>query len=338
LKYAENKKDKLSVSSLNRMSEPVTTTRPTIVEEAGTRSPRFLSWMAFLVFSCIVLGSVIQAAEQNQQRNSSVSETKWAVACAALTFIFTFVAVVAHFVIIFSICFVGTKVEGLMIILLIAFWASGVKVITDPQNGLAVTNDGAIENGNLYYFSWAGLVCSIMLLTSFLKSVYSLDLAGEINTRSARLNFWSGFMICSLIVMGASANVWDLNCSAGYEGTSYCRRTVLGIVLGAVGAVMSLYVVAMKIATRRTFFVVESLFSALMVLCYAFGVALITAERGPGSAIGNLYYFTWASFLLAFVLCSSLYEEYHSLRNPSHDPTIPHSNAVPPQQNMDDEI
>jgi hypothetical protein len=231
---------------------------------------------------------------------------------------------------------VGTRVEGLLILVLIAFWAGGVDVITDPKNGLAVANDGAIENGNLFYFSWACLVCSVMLLTSFLRSVYSLDVAGELKARAARLNLWAGFMMCSLVVMGASAKVWDLNCAQGYEQTSYCRRTVFGIVLGAISAVLGLYVVVMKIVTRRSSFVIEGFISILMVLCYAFGVALITAERGPGSAIGNIYYFCWASFLLAFVLCSNLYEEYHALRNPSHpqDSMGPTNEAgnMPPSQ------
>jgi hypothetical protein len=243
---------------------------------------------------------------------------KWAIACAVISFIFTFLAVVSHLISRCAICFVGTQVEGLLILVLVAFWAGGVSVITDPQNGLAVANDGAIENGNLFYFSWACLVCSIMLLTSFLRSVYSLDVAGELKARAARLHLWAGFMMCSLVVMGASAKVWDVNCAQGYEQTSsYCRRTVFGIVLGAIGTVLALSVVVMKLVTRRSFFLIEGVISILMVLCWAFGVALITAERGPGSAIGNIYYFCWASLLLALVLCSNLYEEYHAFRNPS---------------------
>ena len=227
-----------------------------------------------------------------------------------------------------------------MCLLLIAFWASNVAVVTDPNNGLAVDENGAVSNGNLYYFSWAGLICSVILATSFLRGVYHLDLAGEIRQRAARLNYWSAMVVCCFVVMGASANVRDTYCNA--EESTYCKRTIFGISLGAICAILALYVVVMKIVTRRTFFVVEAIFSGCMVVAWAFGVALLTAEAGPGAPLGNLYYFTWASFFIAFILCSSLYDEYQSFKNPPREEAAANDNdrdvEVENVQNLEDEI
>ena len=48
---------------------------------------------------------------------------------------------------------------------------------------------------------------------------------------------------------------------------------------------------------------------------FAFGTAYITSEQGPGSPLGNLYYFTWGCFLSSFLLCSSLYDDYNAAKS-----------------------
>jgi hypothetical protein len=53
-----------------------------------------------------------------------------------------------------SILIVGTKIEGGLCVLLLIFWVALVAVVTDSRQGLAVDNVGAVDNGNLYYFSW----------------------------------------------------------------------------------------------------------------------------------------------------------------------------------------
>ena len=53
-----------------------------------------------------------------------------------------------------SIFIVGTKLEGGLCLLLVVFWVALVAVVTDSRQGLAVDEVGAVDNGNLYYFSW----------------------------------------------------------------------------------------------------------------------------------------------------------------------------------------
>ena len=91
-----------------------------------------------------------------------------------------------HFNAVTSLFIVGTKIEGLLCLVLAAFWSGLVAVVADSRHGLAVNEKGAVSNGNLYYFSWAGLICAVTLLTSYLRSAFQIDIQSELKTRSAR--------------------------------------------------------------------------------------------------------------------------------------------------------
>ena len=84
----------------------------------------------------------------------------------------------------------GTKIEGFIILVLITFWTALVAIVSDTRHGLATDSSGSIANGNLYYFSWAGLATGVALLTSFLRSKFGFDLGGELRSRAERLQQW----------------------------------------------------------------------------------------------------------------------------------------------------
>lgn len=215
-----------------------------------------------------------------------------------------------------SLFVVGTKIEGILCIILLAFWAATVAIVSDASHGLAVNVDGAVQNGNLYYFSWAGFVTAILLTVSYLRGVFGVDVAGEMQNRSARLTTWSGILASSLIVMGACANIFDQDCSPQVQTDTYCTRTKYGLALGAVATTFSLAIVVLKITTTAAPFVVEGIFSFILTAMYAFGVAFITSADGPGSAIGNLYYFSWIGLLCCFVVGASCFEDLKGPRAP----------------------
>ena len=152
-----------------------------------------------------------------------------------------------------------------------------------------------------------------MLVVAYLRGVFGVDLAGEIKNRAARLTIWSGLLACQLVVMGASANVFDKNCDEEEDSLAFCKRTKYGIALGAIGTALSLAVVGMKMITTIAPFVVEGAIALFLCIMNGFGVALLTSAKGPGSPIGNLYYFTWLSFLCNFMLVASVYEDYRNI-------------------------
>mmetsp|Transcript_4611 Transcript_4611/g.6309 ORF Transcript_4611/g.6309 Transcript_4611/m.6309 type:complete len:327 (-) Transcript_4611:546-1526(-) len=283
------------------------------------RSPRFTHWVAFLICSAITLGAAVEAKNHTEATSSRArSNQNWSVICSAVTFGLTCIVVTMHLFAFTSIFIVGTKIEGLLCITLIAFWAATVSIISDSKHGLAVDASGAVSNGNLYYFSWAGFVCSVTLTVSYLRSAFHVDVAGEIRSRSARLTTWSALLACSLVVMGSSANIFDNDCNVSddevYRGNTYCNRTKWGLALGLVATVLSLLVVGMKIATAKAPFLLEAGLSVVLLIMYAFGVAYITSQLGPGAPLGNLYYFTWGAFLACFFLCASCAEDYNAAK------------------------
>lgn len=284
-------------------------------EGDSVRSPRFSTWLGLLVFSVITLVSSVESARSSKTSSQGEYNQGVAITLASISFALAFIAVIMHLNAICSVYFVGTKMEGIVCFILMGLWISIVTVVTDPSNDLAVDKNAAVSNGNLYYFSWFGLVFSVILKTSFLRDVYHLDLAGQIQHRAARLNYWSGLMLCGFVVMGTSANTFHNQCKLGYKGAVFCNRTVFAITLGTICAAFSLFVVAMKIITQKSFFVVEGLVAILLALAWSFGVGYITGEDGPGAPLGNLYYFTWASFLVSCALSSGLYEDYLGLKS-----------------------
>lgn len=244
------------------------------------RSPRFTTWVAFLVFSTITLGSSVEVRNAEE---SPTSDANWAVACSSMTFIFTTLMVLFQLHPIYSGLVTNNKLEGVICILMAAFWAGTVSIVSDANNNLAVrhTSDGecnnTVLNGNLYYFSWGGFVCSIVLLVSYLRSVFGVDLVGEVKNRSSRLELWSGMLACALVVMGASSNIFQIDCKPMVEDLdTYCRRCKLGISAGTIGAFISLLVVGMKLVTRTAPFVFEGALALLLAILDGFAVAYIT--------------------------------------------------------------
>ena len=283
----------------------------------GDHVPRFLVAVSLLTsFIICRQPSVLQKNKSDTSDADALKNQKWAVACSACTFAFTSIMVLLQLHPVTSLFVVGTRIEGILCIILLAFWAATVAIVSDASHGLAVNQDGAVQNGNLYYFSWAGFVTSILLTVSYLRGVFGVDVAGEMQNRSARLTTWASLLAASLVVMGNCANIFDQECSPQVETDTFCQRTKYGLALGAVATTLSLAVVGLKIATTAAPFVVEGIFSFILTVMYAFGVAFITSPKGPGSAIGNLYYFSWIGLLCCFVLGASCFDDFKGGKTP----------------------
>jgi hypothetical protein len=258
---------------------------------------------------------------------------RWAIACSAITFAITLIVVGMQLHPVGSSLIVGTRIEGILILVLTAFWAATVSIVSDARNGLAVSSvDGSVTNGNLYYFSWAGFVCSIMLIVSYLRAAFGVDVTGEIRNRSARLTQWSALLAAQLVVLGASANIFDQDCSPRANTVTFCTRTEYGIAVGAIGTAFALVIVGMKIATSSVSFIMESIFAVILTALNAFGVAFLTSTQGPGSALGNLYYFSWISLVVSAMLIASCFETYKT-GGQSHAPGTEMTNGTKPDDN-----
>lgn len=272
---------------------------------------RFIHWCLCFTFSVVTLGSAIEAVAEEEDDSTLVSQQRWATFGSGVQLLFSLGIIIAHLYPGPAEKVVGTKVEGFITVVYMALGAVIVYVVSNSSDGLAVVN-GAVRAGNLYYFSWAGLVTSIMVFVAYLRSSYQIDVAGAIKDRSPRLTQWAAFLVSSLVVMACGADIFNDFCDDGAKGQKFCNRTTFAVVLGTFGTLLALIIVAYKVGRGDAPFILEVIFSALMCVSYAFGVAFITSEEGPGSPLGNLYYFSWISFLLTFFLGSSCYEEYQT--------------------------
>ena len=147
----------------------------------------------------------------------------------------------------------------------------------------------------------AGFVTSILILVSFLRDAFGLDLASEVRDRAARLQWWGALLASSIVVMGSASQVLAEDCSDTSQANkpdSYCRITKFAIAAGAIGFVLSLLVIGAKVirytaAESSTPFLVEAVSSVFLIILNAFNVGYATSAAGPGSGIGNIYFFSW---------------------------------------------
>ena len=246
---------------------------------------------------------------------------RYAVACASITFAVTTLATIAHLHPIGDSIFVGTMVEGVVSIVMIAFWTAIVAINTDAGDALGSGEEGsgAALNANLYYFSWAGFVTSILIFVSFLHGSFGINVVAQVRKQALRLQYWAAFFACSVVVMGSASRTLRRDCRAYLsdvlETPEYCRKTRIAIASGTIGAILALVVIFSKVIkyssiSGPTPFIVEMGSSITMTAFTAYAVASTTSAGGPGSEIGNLYYFSWASFLLSAALGAELYKEY----------------------------
>ena len=142
---------------------------------------------------------------QKNAQEEATSDAKWAVACSSITFALTAIMVIMQLHPVYSTMVTNNKLEGVICIVLVAFWSGIVSIVSDANSNLAVRHtsnnecNNTVLNGNLYYFSWAAFVTSIGLLISYLRSAFGVDLVGSVQNRSARLELWSGMLACALV-------------------------------------------------------------------------------------------------------------------------------------------
>jgi hypothetical protein len=248
------------------------------------------------------------------------SGDKYIVACSIVTFILTAVVVLAHFNPISASIFVQTKVEGVCIVVLVVFWSAIVALATDAGLSVAEPEDpgNKVQNANLYYFSWAGFVTSVILLVTFMRAAFGFDAVGELQSRAKRLQWWAALLATSVVVLGASTSSHRRDCGEDSEGgfdDSYCRKAKLGMAAGSLGLVFACLVIVTKVfqysqTPSPTPFVLELGTAVFLTIVMGFNVAYVTSANAPGSAIGNLYYFSWGCFLISATLTGQCIDEY----------------------------
>jgi len=174
---------------------------------------------------------------------------------------------------------------------------------------------GSVENGNLYYFSWGAFLSSLTLWFETMKEYNDIllnevgDYVRNSTARNPRFSKWTLLLVTNIIVMSAGANLHRKFCENNAElhkDLYFCNTAVFAIFLGAVSACLALGIVILETTNngqeRNRYLTVETIVSLLIFNSYIAGVSIITNSGGAGEKIGNLYYFTWITFLNSFSL------------------------------------
>lgn len=206
--------------------------------------------------------------------------------------------------------------------LLIAIWCAGLPVIMNPANSIAVGYT-TVTNANLYFASWGAFACVLWICGSLAKLLYGVDLVAQATPIvKSRKGKWFALVASSIIVMGASIRVFKaFDCTLEVmKKAPTCKQTKFSISAGVIGTCASV----LNTLFQANFGVVrehEWAGSIVMLIIWSFGLGFVTFGEGPGHSIGNLYFATWASFVLSILLFAENYLEYLAAKEQAANPT-----------------
>jgi len=271
---------------------------------AGTLENRFLAWTAVACFSAVSLGAHI-----SWDWFYDTAKERWVTAFTSLSMIIAFLAMVAHFVAPDAI--IGKPAEAATASLLALFWTAGLPVVMNPDNAIAVgiarvdnMKSFTILNANLYFGCWLAFLSVVYILGGYVR-----DIGYDITRAPPKTAAWFAITSGSVVVLGSSCKFFYEFCDED-SSTPDCVRTKYGIALGCFGFVLSAIMCLINISLGSAGFMVELVMSFIVFALNCAGIGLITFGWGPGTFLGNLYFFTWLIWGISGYLLLSLVTEF----------------------------
>jgi hypothetical protein len=78
-----------------------------------------------------------------------------------------------------------------------------------PDNNIAQNRDGAIENANLYFFSWGAFFMALSIFAAFLRDVHGIG--KSLKNKSFKAFAWAALMAASFVTMASGTCVRMVN-------------------------------------------------------------------------------------------------------------------------------
>lgn len=189
-------------------------------------------------------------------------------------------------------------------LLALAFLSAGLPCIMNVSKSLAVRRDGSIRDGNLYFFSWIALFCALLVFLSYLAENH-----GSFPSVRSFCS-WPFLCLTSFVVMASALDLMnenkycdfdDENDSGKVDTSEFCKRTKFAVTLGAI---CGLFALVWTFVASRLPQIVDQIIMIFVALPWAVAVVLLTfgGNKAPGHEVGNLFFFTWASFGIAMVM------------------------------------
>lgn len=227
-------------------------------------------------------------------------------------------------------------VGGLLSIVSFSLWLGDLLLTMHSDDSWAVDSIGEIAMANLYYFAWASIITSGVLMTSYVKALFGIR---KLDSMSA---VWVAICKVCFVILGASLHIWHTisdNCKFDeitLGAVTFCSRTILAITVSLTGLLVGGLVVLGRIIVimcplckcTRMQAHIEMLISLFLVLLFAAAVALITGIGGPGQSVGDLYYSTWLALWVSLGIFVSCYRQLNDEEEVIEAPTKPVDDAM----------
>lgn len=218
----------------------------------------------------------------------------------------------------------------------------------NPANDIAVSPADStvvgtvVTNANLYFFAWLSFGCAVSLTGSMAQEYITLFSTNTNNNprmslleATRKAGRWYALTATTIIMTGTAVRDFQVtSCRDSVEPNAdddedeedtnrvaYCRRSRFAIAMGMIGLTMAATMTAyltkqhMSSTTVRPLTVAaETGVTTLQLVLWCFGVGYITFGKSPGSTIGNLYFSTWISFILAVFLFATSFRELVATR------------------------
>jgi hypothetical protein len=166
----------------------------------------------------------------------------------------------------------------------------------NPENVIAVNQNGAIRNANLYFFSWGAFFTALFAFVHIMQNVYKVGAGGTKNTKFTS-GPWVFLIATSLIAMSSAARIFKSRDCQDLGDDSQCRRLKYAFSLGAISGILSFI---WLLWGARFHMMVDTCLSLLMLVLWCFAVAYTTfGDDAPAYDLGNLYFSSWISFVIS---------------------------------------
>jgi hypothetical protein len=253
-------------------------------------------WFSVAAFSVIALVAI--TSEMEGDLGDQDKELKWSAIALIISLGVGGLAFFAHAL---GDRFSGTFIEGFLGLAVFGILAAAITTIMDPDHLIAQTEGGAIANANLYFFSWGALISALLVVMKFARDVYNVGAPAD--AKYASTLGWTGFSAAAFVVMAAATRLYkSMECDEDVPDAldDMCDRTKLAFALGAIsGFVGLIWIFVGKLFPAM----IDVVMACLALAAWCFGVGYITfGDDAPAKVLGNLYFSTWASFIMAIKL------------------------------------
>jgi hypothetical protein len=273
-----------------------TTSSPTTTDHVSHPSTHRLSkWLAVVAFSTIALVSLLgemgSVPAQSRQSQWAVGAISSIVGLSGIAFIVNVLAKEK---------FAGKLSELGMAVMVFGLWAAVMPAIMRPSSNLAVNDSFGIYNANLYFFSWAGIISSLILLNTCVRQTYN---PGPDKNSIYQSGMWVGLCLSSFVVLiNASREFRSTTCNSSQ--VRLCRRLKFAIAIGCFTAAVSIF---MTVAGKCVPGIVDASMALVLLITWILGFIFITfgGSNAPAEVIGNLYFSTWTCFILTIFLTAA---------------------------------